>query len=78
MQGEAVELVQKVVAENRRACVLVNNRSEGNAPLTIQALMKALQGVSSDHSSSLSSLCPSAENYEGFFSSTVMSPHFEI
>jgi uncharacterized protein YecE (DUF72 family) len=44
MRREAVELVRKVVAENRRAYVFVNNRSEGNAPLTIQALMKALQG----------------------------------
>ncbi|MDH4371556.1 MAG: DUF72 domain-containing protein [Nitrospira sp.] len=43
MRREAVELVQKVVADNRRVYVLVNNRSEGNAPLTIQALMKALQ-----------------------------------
>ncbi|MGE0471453.1 MAG: DUF72 domain-containing protein [Nitrospira sp.] len=44
MRREAVELVRNVVAENRRAYVLVNNRSEGNAPLTIQVLMKALRG----------------------------------
>ena len=38
MRRDTVELVRKTVAENRRAYVLVNNRSEGNAPLTIQAL----------------------------------------
>jgi Protein of unknown function DUF72 len=36
MRRETVELVRKAVAENRRAYVLVNHRSEGNAPLTIQ------------------------------------------
>jgi uncharacterized protein YecE (DUF72 family) len=43
MRQDTVELVKKVVGENRRTYVLVNNRSEGNAPLTIQALRKALQ-----------------------------------
>jgi len=38
MRQDTVDLVRKAVAENRRAYVLVNNRSEGNAPLTIQAL----------------------------------------
>ena len=42
MRRDTVELVQKAVAENRRAYVLVNNRSEGNAPLTIQALSQQL------------------------------------
>ena len=37
MRRETVALVRKGVAENRRAYVLVNNRSEGNAPLTVQA-----------------------------------------
>jgi hypothetical protein len=36
------DLVEKVMEEKRRACLIVNNRSEGNAPLTIQALMKEL------------------------------------
>ncbi|MEP6890153.1 MAG: hypothetical protein ABI955_05595 [Nitrospirota bacterium] len=40
-----MELVRKTVAESRRAYVLVNNRSEGNAPLTIQALSDRLLGV---------------------------------
>ena len=35
---ETVELVRKAVTENWRAYVLVNNRSEGNASLTIQVL----------------------------------------
>jgi hypothetical protein len=43
MRRDTVELVKKAMAEKRRAYVIVNNRSEGNAPLTIQALMKALQ-----------------------------------
>ncbi len=43
MRRETVELVKQVMAEKRTAYVLVNNRSEGNAPLTIQALRNALQ-----------------------------------
>jgi uncharacterized protein YecE (DUF72 family) len=38
-----VELVRKAVVENRRAYVLVNNRSEGNAPLTVQGLTDELR-----------------------------------
>ena len=38
MRRDTLEPVRKAVAENRQAYVLVNNRSEGNAPLTIQAL----------------------------------------
>lgn len=42
MRRETVELVRKAVAGDRRTYVLVNNRSEGNAPLTIQALLDQL------------------------------------
>ncbi len=45
MRRDTVELVKKAVGENRKAYVLVNNRSEGNAPLTIQALRNALQAA---------------------------------
>lgn len=45
MRQDTVELVRKAVAENRQAYVLVNNRSEGNAPLTIQALSEQLRAV---------------------------------
>jgi hypothetical protein len=38
MRREAVQLVRQVISESRHASLLVNNRSEGNAPLTIQAL----------------------------------------
>jgi uncharacterized protein YecE (DUF72 family) len=38
MRRETVHLVRQAVTEGRRAYVLVNNRAEGNAPLTIQAL----------------------------------------
>jgi hypothetical protein len=38
MRRETVELVRKAVTENWRAYVLVNHRSEGSAPLTIQVL----------------------------------------
>jgi hypothetical protein len=41
MRRETVELVTKAVAENRRAYVVVNNRSDGNVPLTIQTLVEA-------------------------------------
>jgi uncharacterized protein YecE (DUF72 family) len=43
MRRDTVELVRKAVAENRRAYVLVNNRAEGNAPSTIQALTDELR-----------------------------------
>ena len=39
MRRDTVDLVRQAVGENRRAYVLVNNRSEGNAPMTIQALL---------------------------------------
>jgi uncharacterized protein YecE (DUF72 family) len=42
MRRETVGLVDKAAAENRHAYVLVNNRSEGNAPLTVQALANML------------------------------------
>ncbi len=47
MRRETVDLVQKAIAENRRSYVLVNNRSEGNAPMTVQALVDRLQASSS-------------------------------
>ena len=43
MRRDTVELVKKAVGEQRKAYVLVNNRSEGNAPLTIQALVESLR-----------------------------------
>jgi uncharacterized protein YecE (DUF72 family) len=41
MRRDTVALVNQAVAENRQAYVLVNNRSEGNAPLTIEALARS-------------------------------------
>lgn len=38
-------LVKKPVEEQREVYILGNNRSEGNAPLTIQALRNALQAA---------------------------------
>jgi len=43
MRQDTMVLVKKAVEEKRNAYVLVNNRSEGNAPLTVQALRTALQ-----------------------------------
>ena len=43
MRRDTLELLRKAVAENRQAYVLVNNRSEGNAPLTIQVLSDRLR-----------------------------------
>lgn len=42
MRRDTVDLVKKAVKEGRRAYVLVNNRSEGNAPLTVQGLSEML------------------------------------
>lgn len=42
MRRDTISLVKQAVGENRRAYVLVNNRSEGNAPLTVQALSSYL------------------------------------
>ena len=43
MRREAVQLLRQAVSEGRRAYVLVNNRSEGNAPLTVEALTEVLR-----------------------------------
>jgi len=44
MRRETVHLVRQAVSEGRRAYVLVNNRAEGNAPLTVQGLVEMLRG----------------------------------
>jgi uncharacterized protein YecE (DUF72 family) len=38
MRREAVDLMKRSIDDGRRVYVLVNNRSEGNAPLTVKAL----------------------------------------
>ena len=43
MRTDTVSLIQEATAENRSTYILVNNRAEGNAPLTIQALIDRLQ-----------------------------------
>ena len=43
MRKDTVSLIQEATGENRTTYVLVNNRAEGNAPLTIQALVDRLQ-----------------------------------
>lgn len=45
MRRDTVDLVNKAVEEKLKTYVLVNNRSEGNAPVTIQALRTALQAA---------------------------------
>jgi len=42
MRRETVTLIRDAIAHNRRSYVLVNNRSKGNAPLTVQALVAHL------------------------------------
>jgi uncharacterized protein YecE (DUF72 family) len=42
MRRETVHLVRQAVSEGRHVYVLVNNRVEGNAPLTVQALAEML------------------------------------
>lgn len=44
MRRETVQLVRQAVTQGRCASVLVNNRCEGNAPLTVQALSEMLRG----------------------------------
>ena len=39
MRADTIALVKQAVAQQRTAYVLVNNRSEGSAPLTVQALV---------------------------------------
>ncbi|MDF0643162.1 MAG: DUF72 domain-containing protein [Nitrospira sp.] len=43
MRRDTVELVRDAAAENRWVYALINNRSEGNAPLTVQALTDLLR-----------------------------------
>lgn len=43
MRRETVHLVRKDVSKGRHAYMLVNNRAEGNAPLTVQALVGMLR-----------------------------------
>lgn len=42
MRADALAVIRQAVAEHRRAYVLVNNRAEGCAPLTVQALVDEL------------------------------------
>ena len=44
MRADTLTLVKQAVAQQRTAYVLVNNRSEGSAPLTVQALVDQLKG----------------------------------
>jgi hypothetical protein len=43
IRREAVQFVGQAVGVGRRAIVLVNNRAEGNAPLTVQGLSEMLR-----------------------------------
>ncbi len=43
MRRETITLIKQAIGENRRAYILVNNRSEGSAPLTVQALADRLR-----------------------------------
>jgi hypothetical protein len=42
MRTDTVDLVRQAVAERRSIYVLANNRAEGNAPMTVQALADLL------------------------------------
>jgi hypothetical protein len=44
LRSETVHLVRQAVGAGRRAYVLVNNRAEGNAPLTVEGLVGMLRG----------------------------------
>lgn len=47
MRKETVTLIAQAVSEGKTPYVLVNNRAEGCSPLTIQALVDALEGKGS-------------------------------
>jgi uncharacterized protein YecE (DUF72 family) len=42
MRKDTVSLIQQSINQNKKAYILVNNRSEGNAPKTVQALAEML------------------------------------
>jgi len=44
MRRETVQVVRQAVGAGRHAYVLVNNLSDGNAPLTVQGLSEMLRG----------------------------------
>ena len=44
MRQETMDLIRQAAATNTSAYVLVNNRSEGCSPLTVQAIVEALAG----------------------------------
>ncbi len=44
MRQETVDLIRQATTTNTSAYVLVNNRSEGCSPLTVQAIVEALAG----------------------------------
>jgi hypothetical protein len=44
MRKDTIRLIDQAVEDHVRAHVLVNNRSEGSAPLTVQALVDQLKG----------------------------------
>ena len=43
MRRDTVSLVKQAVTDDRPAYELVNNRAEGNAPLTVEALVDQLR-----------------------------------
>lgn len=45
MRAQTVDFVRQAFVQKIQAYVLVNNRAEGNAPLTIQALVDRLRGM---------------------------------
>ena len=45
MRKESVNLVKQAVAENRQAYMLLNNRSEGNAPSTVQGVSRSASNL---------------------------------
>jgi len=44
MRREMVQLVRQAAGAARQAYVLVNNRAEGNAPVTVEGLVGMLYG----------------------------------
>ena len=48
MRTQTVDLVTRATVQKLQAYILVNNRAEGNAPLTVQALVDRLRGMTGE------------------------------
>jgi uncharacterized protein YecE (DUF72 family) len=65
MRSERVDLVRQAVSRRIRAYVLVNNRTEGHAPLTVQGLVDLLEASGTEPESRLDVLSSTIASQTG-------------